>query len=83
MKIFLIIVIGLLVSFYLFFYILGLIIINKTKKIAKESGWTEEKEYEHQKIMKEWQEQEEKAKQEAFRQSIIEDVAAEDSERYY
>lgn len=61
MKVLLIMAIGLLVAFYLFFYISGLIIIKKTKKTLMESGWTEEKEYEFQEIMREWQREQEEA----------------------
>lgn len=80
MKIFLIIVIGLLVSFYLFFYISGLIIVNKTKKTAKECGYTEEDEYEHQRIIKEWRDQKEKEKQEELRRTIERSAYEERSE---
>lgn len=48
------IIVGLLASFYLFFYISGLIIINNTKKIGEEMGCAKEKEVDYQVAISEW-----------------------------
>lgn len=79
MKSFIIIIIVLLVSFYLFFYIYGLVIINKTKKAAKECGYTEEVEREYQNAIREWKYQEEQKKQEELRRAMERDAHEERS----
>lgn len=73
MRIFLIIV-GLLVSFYIFFWITGLLFINNTKRVAKKHGYTKESEIEYQRVVNAWQTQEEETRQEEIRSNMIDNA---------
>jgi len=78
MKSFLFVVLGLVITFYLFFYISGLVFINKTKKQAKEYGWTIEDMNRLDQMTQDMLEQEEKMRRQEYRENMIKEAQAEE-----
>lgn len=78
MKTFLFVVLGFGLAFYLFFYISGLVFINKTKKEAEEQGWTLKDFEEFERLKRTQEELEKESRIQEYRENMIWDTRAED-----